>query len=260
MTNLTASALDVPAPATSVEVRLAAGPHEVRAAQRLRYRVFYDEMGARPDADALASGLDVDRFDSVCDHLLAIVGGEVVGTYRLIRRQAAAAAGGFYSADEFDINRLVRQPGEILELGRSCVAARWRSRGVLQALWRGLSDYISDHDVGLLFGCASLPASDIATVAPQIAYLQNNHAAPPDLRARALPDRRVADLPTEVVGDPRRVLLSLPPLLKGYLRAGATVGEGAVLDAQFNTIDVLVVLPTEDVASRYQRHYDQVSL
>jgi L-ornithine Nalpha-acyltransferase len=241
-----------------IEVRLAASSDEIRAAQRLRYRVFYEEMGARPSPRTKASGLDRDDFDEVCDHLLAIAGGEVVGTYRLIRREAAQRVGGFYSAAEFDIAPLLAHAGPVLELGRSCVDARWRNRGAVQQLWQGLAGYIVHHRIGLLFGCGSLAGTDLDALAPQLAYLHENHLAPEELRPRALSSHGDAILRSPSAYEPRRVLHSLPPLLKGYLRAGASVGEGWVIDEQFNTTDVLVVLGTEAITRRYRFRYDQV--
>jgi putative hemolysin len=248
---------DVLSPAAPADfgVRLARGAAEITAAQRLRYQVFYEEMGAQPCPKTLASGIDHDHFDGVCDHLLAFAGGEVVGTYRLIRRQAAERAGGFYSAAEFDIDPLLNHPGEVLELGRSCVDARWRNRGAVQLLWQGIAAYIIRHRVRLLFGCASLPGTDVGALAAQFAYLHDNHLAPENLRTKPRADRAVDLGDLSAAYDPRQTLRSLPPLLKGYLRTGGMVGEGAVIDHEFNTTDVLVVLDADAIAGRYQRHY-----
>lgn len=239
----------------NVEVRLACTEAEIIDSQALRYRVFYQEMGASPCDRTQGWHLDRDAWDPVCQHLLAIADGEVIGTYRLIDRRAAAQVGGFYSASEFDIRALEAFPGEVLELGRSCVDARWRNRGTLQMLWQGLAAYIVEHRVGLLFGCASLPGTDPEALAAQLAYLRDNHLAPAELRADPLP-HRAAEAPAPVGYDAKPVLQSLPPLLKGYLRAGAVIGNGAVVDHAFNTTDVLVVLRTDAIASRYQRRYD----
>lgn len=235
-------------------VRLAVSEADVMAAQRLRYQVFFEEMGATPSSSALATGRDEDAYDAVCDHLLAIAGGQVVGTYRLIRQEAANRVGGFYSAAEFDIGPILAQGGRLLELGRSCVAPAWRNRGTLQALWHGLAEYIADNRIDVLFGCASLPGTSAERVAAPLAYLHQYHLAPVDWRARALPGRRV-----EVAGQapsPAAAFRLLPPLLKGYLRAGAWVGDGAALDGEFNTTDVLVILDTRAMAVRYQRRYE----
>ena len=239
----------------NVEVRLAQSEDEVRASQALRYRVFYEEMGAKMSPETAFTKLDQDCYDPVCQHLLALADGVVVGTYRLIDRKAAAKVGGFYSSSEFDISSLLNFSGEILELGRSCVDARWRNRGTLQMLWQGLAAYIVENQIGLLFGCASLPGTDSVALAPQLAYLRDNHLASHDLQATPLA-HRAAVSPGSVAYEPRSILQSLPPLVKGYLRAGASIGSGAVVDEEFNTTDVLVVLRTDTIAARYQRRYD----
>lgn len=252
--------------AGNLGVRIAESAAELDAAQALRFRVFYEEMGAHADPATRAAGRDADAFDAVADHLLVLDhdlgcgAAAVVGTYRLIRRPAAARLGRFYSADEYDIAPLLAFPGEIMELGRSCVAAPYRTRGTLQLLWRGIAAYIFRHRIDLLFGCASLPGTDLDALAPQLTYLHANHLAPPALRARALPDRYVAmdRLPPASV-DMRAVMAALPPLLKGYLRLGGFVGDGAVIDAQFNTTDVCVVVKTDLVTDKYYRHYERTA-
>jgi L-ornithine Nalpha-acyltransferase len=244
------------------ELRLAENDAEVEAAQSLRYHVFYEEMAARPTVEMAAVHRDFDRFDDHCDHLLVIDHRQgagaagVVGTYRLLRRTAAARAGRFYSADEFDISLLLAHSGEILELGRSCVGAKHRSRAVAQLLWRGIADYVLYHNVTLMFGCASLPGVDPEELAVPLSYLYHDHLAPPELRARALPHRHVdmQKLPTDAF-DHKAALDDLPPLIKGYLRLGAFVGDGAVVDAQFRTVDVCIVVKTDWVTGRYYRHY-----
>ena len=250
--------------AGNLGVRIAAGSAEIDAVQALRYRIFYGEMGAAADAATAATARDRDRFDAIADHLLVIdhdlgAGAEgVVGTYRLIRREAATRLGRFYSADEYDIAPVLHFPGRILELGRSCVDASYRNRAVMQLLWRGIAAYVFHHRIDLMFGCASLPGTDPDALAPELTYLYENHLAPPALRPRALPERRVEMLrldPTTI--DPRRTLSQLPPLIKGYLRLGGFVGDGAVIDRQFNTTDVAIVVKTDLVTDKYYRHYER---
>jgi putative hemolysin len=250
----------------SLEVRLAETTAEIDWAQALRYRVFYEEMAAIPSDAMKARRRDFDAFDEVCDHLLVIdhargQGPEmVVGTYRLIRRPAAARAGCFYSRDEYDISSLVAYPGEILELGRSCVDAGYRTRGSMQLLWRGIAAYVFQHDIALMFGCASLPGTDPGALAEPLAYLHHHHLAPPELRATALPDRYVSmDLMDKDKIDPRRALNVLPPLIKGYLRLGGFVGDGVVIDHQFNTTDVCIVVKTDLITDKYYKHYERRS-
>lgn len=252
-----------------LEVRLAESPDDVRAAQVLRYRVFYDEMNAHPTPEMKAERRDFDDFDTVADHLLVVdrrLGaghGAVVGTYRLIRRAAAAKIGRFYSEGEYDISNLVSFDGEILELGRSCIDRAYRSRQTMSLLWKGLGAYVWHHDVELMFGCASLPGTDPGALAKPLAYLYHNHLAPPAIRPRAVPSRYVdmdlapassvrsrehfSSLPPEIT--------SLPPLIKGYLRVGGFVGDGAVIDFQFNTTDICVVVKTSLMSAQYYKQF-----
>lgn len=252
--------------AGNLGLRLAESTAEVEAAQALRYRVFYDEMGAHADAATRASLRDMDEFDAVADHLLVLDhdlgegAAAVVGTYRLIRREGAAKLGRFYSAGEYDIAMLAAYPGEVMELGRSCVALPYRTRGTLQLLWRGIAAYVFRHRIDLMFGCASLPGTDLDLLAPQLSYLHANHLAPPALRPRALPDRYQAmDRMTLDPAETRAALLDLPPLIKGYLRLGGFVGDGAVIDAQFNTTDVCIVVKTDLVTEKYAKHYERTA-
>lgn len=250
--------------AGNLGVRIAVCAAEIRAAQALRYRVFHGEMGARASAAARASGLDQDTYDEVADHLLVLdhalgAGPEaVVGTYRLIRQEAAARVGGFYSASEYDISILQRFPGRILELGRSCVDAAYRGRAVMQLLWSGIAAYVTRHEIDIMFGCASLAGTDPDALALELSYLRHYHLAPPALRPRALPGRFVDmdRLPATEV-EARAALALLPPLIKGYLRLGGFVGEGAVVDPEFNTTDVAVVVKTDLVTEKYVRHYER---
>jgi putative hemolysin len=252
--------------AGNLGLRLAESAAEVDAAQELRFRVFYEEMGARADAATSAARRDVDEFDVVADHLLVLDhdlghGPEaVVGTYRLIRRPGARKLGRFYSESEYDVSMLAGFPGEVMELGRSCVAPRYRTRGTLQLLWRGIAAYVFRHRIELMFGCASLPGTDLDALAPQLSYLHANHLAPPALRARALPGRYVAmdRVPIGQV-DAKAALVELPPLVKGYLRLGGFVGDGAVIDDQFNTTDVCIVVKTDLVTEKYYRHYERTA-
>lgn len=249
-----------------LQVRLAESAADIDAAQALRYRVFYEDLGARPLAGIAFRRRDIDRFDGDCDHLLVLdhargSGPEaVIGTYRLIRRAAAARLGGFYSAGEYDVARLTAHPGEILELGRSCVDAAYRQGPAMQLLWGGIAAYVFYHHVGLMFGCASLAGTDPDGVAAPLSYLYYHHLAPPPLRARALAHRYVdmRRLPPDAV-DPGATLAALPPLIKGYLRLGGFVGDGAVIDEQFNTTDVCIVVKTDLVAEKYSRHYGRQS-
>jgi putative hemolysin len=250
--------------AGSLGVRLAVGAAEIDAAQALRFRVFCGEMGARLDPPMVAAERDRDEFDAVADHLLivdhALGSGPdaVIGTYRLIQQEAANKVGRFYSADEYDIAPILAFPGRILELGRSCIHADYRGRVAMQLLWRGIAAYVFQHRIDIMFGCASLPGTDPDALATELSYLYHHHLAPPALRPRAVAGRyvdmrRVAPAPI----DPRRVLVRLPPLIKGYLRLGGFVGDGAVIDRSFNTTDVAIVVKTDLVTDKYYRHYER---
>jgi len=242
-------------------VRLADSEREVDAAQALRYRVFYENMGARPTAEARHLERDFDAFDPICDHLLIIdrsagAGSKVVGTYRLMRAGRAQAALGFYSDAEFDLSPLRNYPGEHLELGRSCVDPDYRSRSVLQLLWKGISDYLVNNDITLMFGCASFPGTKLDDMAQALSMLHHNHRASDAWRPVARPDRYVPMnlLPADRI-DARRALREIPPLIKGYLRVGGVIGDGAVIDPEFNTVDVCLLVESHLVPGRYVRHY-----
>ena len=261
-------ATDRPAPIVSgaLEVRLAETAAEIDAAQALRYRVFYDEMAARPSPEMAARKRDFDEFDQWCDHLLVIdrkrgLGAEgVVGTYRLIRRPVAERLGHFYSAAEYDIGILTRYDGEILELGRSCVDQAFRTRPTMQLLWRGIAAYVFHFDIAVMFGCASLPGTDPLALSMPLSYLHHHHLAPPALRPRAVASRYVSMniLPSSEINT-RAAINALPPLIKGYLRLGGFVGDGAVIDEQFNTIDVCIVVKTDLVTDKYFKHYERTA-
>lgn len=252
-------------------VRLADGAVDVDAAQHLRYRVFYEELDAKPDAEALATRRDADRYDPICDHLLVVrkgaplgpdeirvSDGEVVGTYRLLRQSVAERNGGFYTQDEFDIAPLIaRHSGlKFLELGRSCVLKPYRTKPVVELLWQGIWNYVRLYDLDVMLGCASLEGTDPQHHAMGLSFMAQNSSAPPEWQVSALPARRIEMnlLPPAKV-DAKRALRMLPPLIKGYLRIGCYVGEGAVIDHQFNTIDVLIILPVSAINPRYFSYF-----
>lgn len=250
----------------TLEVRLARDERDVYAAQKLRYRVFYEEMSARPTAAMAAAGRDFDQFDPLCDHMLVIDHARppddaVVGTYRVHRQEVAERNGGFYSAGEYDLSALLTRGetlGGLLELGRSCVHPDYRTNATIHLLWRCIANFVREHKITTMFGCASLPGRDPAELALPLSYLYHNHLAPPALMARALPDLRseMNLMPAEQI-PLRKALHALPPLIKAYLRLGGFVGDGAVVDHQFGTTDVFMVVPLENVKSRYFSHYDR---
>lgn len=249
----------------SLEVRLARSPAEIAAAQQVRYRVFFEELGARGGIAGATERRDADRFDDVCDHLLvldtALAGSEldrIVGTYRLLRDEMAVAVGGFYSSDEFELDRLVaRQKGRrFMELGRSCVLPQYRSKRTIEVLWQGIWAYVNNYGIGVMAGCASFHGTVPAAHAEALSFLAHNCRAAPEWDVRAVPSRHVAMdlLPAEAI-DARAALAAMPPLIKGYLRLGAKVGDGCVIDRDFGTVDVFIVLPVETIAARYINYY-----
>ena len=252
----------------SLEVRLARGPREIWRAQRLRYRVFYQEMSAKPDVVSRMFRRDADRFDRACDHLLVIdhaargrFGGikpKVVGTYRLMRQSAAERLGGFYTQGEFDLGpMLARHPGQrFLELGRSCVLKPYRTKRTVELLWSGIWAYLQHHRIDAMFGCASFDGTDPDALALPLSFLHHQARSEGDWAATAHSEHFVGmdRLPAEMI-DAKLALKQLPPLIKGYLRIGARFGTGAVIDRQFGTTDVLVVLPVSAIDKRYTDYY-----
>lgn len=248
--------------AGDLEVRLAETWEEVDAALRLRYRVFYDEMSAQPSEDQARLERDFDSFDGYCEHLIVIdraIGDGVegvVGTYRMMRRGGAEKVGRFYTSAEYNVDRLMARDGDILEMGRSCIDSDHRTRAAMQLLWRGVAIYVSRQKIDYLFGCASLPGIDPEALKLPLSYLYHNHLADEDVRPVAVPDRYVDMnlLPPEKI-EARRAVRELPPMIRGYLRLGGVVGDGAVVDHEFGTTDVCVVVDMAEVADKYMRHY-----
>jgi len=255
----------------ALEVRLAETEHEVEQAQRLRYKVFYEEMSATPSPQMRESGRDFDKFDDVCDHLLVVDrdahddDGQplVVGTYRLTRKKDADKVGGFYTTSEYDLTRMVTglpADTKYLELGRSCILKSYRARpGTMQLLWKGLLAYVARFDIDMMFGCASLPGVDVAEMTLPLAYLHHFHAMPGHLRVKARPELYVDmnRLPKEAI-DEREGIRSLPAMLKGYVRAGCCIGDGAVIDRQFGTTDVFIYFPMSGLDPRYKSRFGLV--
>ena len=247
--------------AGNLEVIIASTPQQIEAAQRLRYSVFCEEMGAKPSAEIEQTKCDKDEFDDVCDHLLVVEHQEngdalVVGTYRLLRRKNMLKIGRFYSESEFDISTIKNYTGEILEVGRSCVDPLYRNRAVMQLLWRGIGSYIARFDIALMFGCASFHGIAPKEHAMALSYLHHYHLAPKELMPVALAERFVDMnmIPKDTV-DVKEAFASLPALIKGYLRLSGYIGLGAVIDAEYNTTDVSIVVKTDLVTEKYAQRY-----
>ncbi len=251
-------------PTSNAYVRLARNADELIEAQKLRYQVFYDEYGANPCVDMLAQKRDFDEFDDIADHLVVLVKDpqndekKIVGTYRLLRQNIAEKHGYFYSSSEYNLDKLINSDQFLLELGRSCVLAEYRTKPILNLLWQGIADYITDHEIDLLFGCASFQGVDVKDIEAQLSYLHHFHSTAQDIRPIALQDQYVdMNILDKDSLNERRMFASLPPLIKGYLRLGATIGEGAVIDHQFNTIDVCIVVQTSLMTDRYRKYYER---
>jgi L-ornithine Nalpha-acyltransferase len=255
--------------AGALDVRLATTEEEIRAAQTLRYDIFYNEMGAVPTAETLGMARDFDPYDAMCDHLLVIdhsneSAPRVVGTYRLLREIVAKQNKGFYSASEYDLSPLlsktfqtrIGEGKQLLELGRSCVHPDYRNISTINLLWRGIASYLATHNIGFMFGCASLHGIHADDHAAALSYLYHHHLADADIRVRAVADKYV-DMNRLPIGgyDPRTAMRDLPPLIKGYLRVGCVIGDGAFIDEQFNTTDVFILLPVERITARYTDRY-----
>src|SRR5690606_26140560 len=255
-----------------LEVRLAQSWADVRRAQRLRYDVFYNEMSARATFTTQMRGRDEDPYDAVCDHLLVVdtklpcASGRdwgrqtphVVGTYRVLRQEVAQRKLGFYTQGEYDIAPLIaaKPTYRFMELGRSCVLKPYRTKRTVELLWHGLWTYVREHKIDVMLGCASFEGVDPDAHAMALSFLYHHARAPEEWRVRAH-DRLFVPmdrLPKEAV-DPRAALKAMPPLIKGYLRLGAVVGDGAVIDHQFGTTDVLIVLPVARIDPRYFEHF-----
>lgn len=247
----------------NIVLRLAENENEIIAAQKLRYKVFYEEFNVPAPPHIAADKRDHDAYDLYADHLVVIDTSQsdpekrIVGTYRLFQADRLPEGIPFYSTQEFDIETLLENGGRVLELGRSCVLPEYRSKYVLQRLWQGIAEYLADHAIDLMFGCASFQGTDVNAIADQLAYLHHYHLAPEAIRPIAKVDCTAGLLMKEKEHlDAKRIFASLPPLVKGYLRAGATVGLGAYLDKEMNCIDVCIVMPTHEVAPKYAKHYD----
>jgi len=252
--------------AGNLEVRLAQSPDDLIACQRLRYIIFYEEMSARPSPEEAEQRRDFDEYDDICDHLMVIDhgaegGARLVGTYRLLLKARAIVHGSFYTASEYDLSPLLggKHAGlNFLELGRSCVHVRYRTKPVIDLLWRGIGAYVAAHKVEVMFGCGSFTGRDPDAHAEALTYLHRHHLAPPDWRGRALPDRyETLDRLPGVEVDAKRAFRGLPPVIRGYIRAGAYIGDGAVIDHEFGTVDVLIVFPVAQVNERYLARFGQ---
>lgn len=249
----------------NLETRLARNTSEIDAAQAVRYKVFVEEMKAQIPQEADRRKRDADAWDLVCDHLLVLdtsIEGDpedqIVGTYRLLRQDVATRTGGFYSASEFSVGSLLeRHPDKkFMELGRSCVLPEYRTKRTVELLWQGNWAYALKYGVDAMFGCGSFPGVIPEEHALALSFLHHNMVVRGEWDVSARPELfRTMDLmPVEAI-NMRKALAALPPLIKGYMRLGAMVGNGAVVDHAFRTTDVLIVLPITNISGRYLNYY-----
>jgi L-ornithine Nalpha-acyltransferase len=252
----------------ALELRIATTKKEIRRAQRLRYKVFYEEGQAVAGRTAGLVRRDICRFDKFCDHLLVVdmearnpfgrIKPRIVGTCRMLRSEIAELYCGFYSQSEFDIAPLLARHKDksFLELGRSCVHPKYRSKRVIELLFRGFTIYAFHHKIDVLIGCASLSGTNPLALALPLSFLHHKASAEEEWQVRPLAGRAV---PMGIVEadalDGRRGMAALPPLLKAYVRAGCKFGDGAVIDKVFGTIDVFTVLPIARADERYRAHF-----
>ena len=256
------ASIAVPAAAISTRVAVDAAPitvawarhhDEVRAAQRLRYRIFADEMGARLETNV--AGHDVDLFDDYCEHLLVrdAATQDVVGTYRVLTPAQARRAGSFYSDTEFDLWRLRALREQMVELGRSCVHPAYRQGGVILALWGALAEFMQRNRLDTMIGCASIPMLHNGVVSGDAAasvwrQLKATHLAPIEYHV-------VPRLPLPVEQLDTSLPVEAPALIKGYLRMGAKVLGPPAWDPDFNTADLPMMMRIHELPPRYGKHF-----
>ncbi|MBU2958896.1 GNAT family N-acyltransferase [Paracoccus sp. 1_MG-2023] len=246
------------------EIRLASDPQDLLAAQRLRYRVFVEELGGTGPMVDHDARLERDEFDDVVDHLCLIDTrrdaaelDHVVGVYRLLPGDRAASFGRFYCDGEYDLGPLRDCGRPLLELGRSCVDPEYRGGSGMFVMWNALADYVLDHGIEILFGVASFHGTDAQILAPSLSWLHHKHLAPPELRPRARDEGfQRMDLIAPDAIDRREALVAMPALIKAYLRLGGQVGEGAFIDREFNTTDVFLLMDTAAMSAKHRQFYE----
>lgn len=247
-----------------IEVRLALTNDEILAGQKLRYKVFFDEMGAKPSKIVASEKRDFDHFDEICDHLLAIDNSKtgddrVIATYRLLREEKISGMEEFYSTCEFDLSNLYNDhfrklmgDRQLLELGRSCVKEEYRTNAVMHLMWKFIARYIDKHKIAYLFGCASLPGVEQKPLEAQLSYLYHYHKTPDEYNIPAkVGQAQEMNYFAKDDFEKREARRELAPLVKGYLNLGCYIGDGAVIDEQFGTTDVFILLPIDRIEKRY---------
>ena len=226
---------------------------EIIAAQRLRYRVFAEELGA--DLHSTRPGLDADDFDEFCDHLLVRddTTGDIVGTYRMLPPHRAAAAGRLYSDSEFDLARFAPLRDILVETGRSCVHPDHRTGAVINLMWAGIARYLHLHGHRWLGGCASVPLADGGAMADSVwEVVRERHISPPPMRVTPHHPYAFGPPPSTKRAE---LVAAVPPLLRGYLRLGAWVCGEPAIDEDFRVADFFILLCIDRMDPRYLKHF-----
>ncbi|MBW0159413.1 GNAT family N-acetyltransferase [Sedimentimonas flavescens] len=245
------------------QIRLATEPSDLMAAQRLRYSVFVEELGGDGPLVDHENRLERDEFDEVYDHLILVDPSRdaaalehVVGVYRLLPSDRAEQFGRFYCDAEYDLSKLRASGRKLLELGRSCVHPNYRGGASMLLLWNALADYVLANEIEILFGVASFHGIDPEPLRMPLAWLHYHHLAPEALRPRARAEHfQPMDLVPEDQLDRKAAMAAMPTLIRAYLRLGGFVGEGAFIDAPFNTTDVLLLMDTKAMSEKHLDFY-----
>ena len=240
-------------------IKIAESNFEIKKAQSLRYKIFFKEKKIKKKSFKFLLQRDYDFYDKISDHLIIIdnnreIRDNVIGTYRLLRGNCAKLYRGFYTEQEFDISNLKKNfsSKNILELGRSCVHPQYRSGIILKLLWQGISNYIKMYKIKILMGCASFHGTNPSKFKDEFSLLYESYRLPEDYNVKSLQSNEISFNKNI---NHSTILNKLPPLIKGYLRAGGMVSENFYIDNEFETIDYCVIMLTERIVSRYQNKF-----
>jgi L-ornithine Nalpha-acyltransferase len=241
-----------------LEVRIAENQFEIEQTLALRYNIFNLEMGeGLPESRSTSK--DRDEYDYFCDHLIVMdkTNNQIAGTYRILRREIAKKNIGFYSETEFNLEPIYNLKEEVAEVGRSCVHEDYRDGSVISLLWAGLGEYMHQYNLRYLMGCGSIHSTDANSASEVYAYLRSkNSIASEELDVKPLESHKLEGFnPNLEVGDISSILKKIPPIIKGYVRIGATLSSAPALDRVFNTTDVFVLFDRKEVDTRYGKHY-----
>jgi putative hemolysin len=247
------------------ECYLANSKSEIKKAQRLRYKIFFNERNGQKIFNLSSFKRDADKFDKYCDHIIVTFKAskfsktKVVGTYRLLQQKVALQQNGFYSSEEFNLNTLYKSPDKplnALELSRSCVSFKFRKKNVLHLMWSKINEYVQYNKNDVLFGMASFLEENPDIIKEELSYLYQKFIMPENIRVDAIFSKRTEMnlIPTEGISE-ISIIKKLPPLIKAYLRLGAKIGDGAVVDKLFKTTDVFIYLPFNSIKPEYLKKF-----